>query len=71
LYIDTFGMTWLRLLSAWFIAYLGMVIALCVVRIFKKELPVVGLSAMLLLIWYIALGYLNPDGFIGWFNQMM
>ena len=71
LYIDTFGMTWLRLLSAWFIVYLGMVISLCVVRIFKKELPVVGLSAMLLLIWYIALGYLNPDGFIGWYNYAM
>jgi len=71
LYIDTFGMTWLRLLSAWFITYLGMVITLCVVRIFKKELPIVGLSALLLLIWYIALGYLNPDGFIGWFNYTM
>lgn len=70
LYIDAFGMTWLRLLSAWFIIYLVIVIVLCVVRLFKKEMPVVGLSAMVLLIWYIALGYLNPDGFIDWFNQM-
>ena len=68
LYIDTFGMTWLRLLSAWFILYLAMVIVLCVVRMFRKAVPVVGLSAMVLLTWYIALGYLNPDGFIGWFN---
>lgn len=68
LYIGAFGMTWLRLLSAWFIMYLGIVIALCAARMFKKELPVVGLSAMVLLIWYIALGYLNPDGFIEWYN---
>jgi len=68
LYIDTFGMTWLRLLSAWFIAYLVMVIVLCVVRMFKKTVPVVGLSAMVLLAWYIVLGYLNPDGFTTWFN---
>ena len=68
LYIDTFGMTWLRLLSAWFILYLVMVIVLCVVRMFRKAVPVVGLSAMVLLAWYVVLGYLNPDGFIGWFN---
>ena len=69
LYIAVFGMTWLRLLSAWFIAYLAMVIVLCIVRLFvKKDLPVVGLSMLLLLVWYIALGYLNPDGFITWYN---
>ena len=71
LYIGAFGMTWLRLLSAWFIIYLAMVIALCAAKLFKKDLPVIGISALLLLIWYIVLGYLNPDGFIAWYNQVI
>jgi len=71
LYIDVFGLTWLRLLSAWFIVYLAMVIALCVAKLFKKDLPVVGISALLLLIWYIALGYLNPEAFINWYMQIV
>ncbi|MCL2376525.1 MAG: DUF4173 domain-containing protein [Defluviitaleaceae bacterium] len=69
LYIGVFGMTWLRLLSAWFIIYLAVVIALCVIRLlFKKQLPVIALSALFLLLWYVALGYLNPDNFIAWYN---
>lgn len=69
LYIDAFGMTWLRLLSAWFIIYLAVVVILCAVRLAKKEMPVVGISVLLLLVWYVALGYLNPDRFIGWYNK--
>ena len=70
LYIGAYGMTWLRLLSAWFVIYLAMIIILCAARLYKKDLPVVGISALLLLIWYVALGYLNPDGFINWYNQI-
>ncbi|MCL2420536.1 MAG: DUF4173 domain-containing protein [Defluviitaleaceae bacterium] len=69
LYIGAYGMTWLRLLSAWFIIYLAAVIILCAVRLlFKKRLPVVAICVLLLLIWYVVLGYLNPDGFIYWYN---
>jgi len=69
LYIGAYGMTWLRLLSTWFIIYLAVVIALCTVRLFyKKQLPVAALCALLLLLWYVALGYLNPDSFIAWYN---
>ncbi|MCL2566374.1 MAG: DUF4173 domain-containing protein [Defluviitaleaceae bacterium] len=72
LYIDAYGMTWLRLLSAWFIIYLVAVITLCSIRLFiKKELPVAALCGLLLLIWYVALGYLNPDGFVEWYNLHM
>ncbi|MCL2198455.1 MAG: DUF4173 domain-containing protein [Defluviitaleaceae bacterium] len=67
LYIDAFGMTWLRLLSAWFIIYLAAVVILCGVRLVKR-LPVIGACALLLLVWYVALGFLNPDGFIFWYN---
>jgi hypothetical protein len=68
LYIAAFGMTWLRLLSAWFIIYLAAVVILCAARLFFKKMPVIGISALLLLVWYVALGYLNPDGFIRWYN---
>jgi magnesium-transporting ATPase (P-type) len=69
-YIGAFGMTWLRLLSAWFIIYLAAVVILCVARLlFVKKMPVIGICTMLLLVWYVALGFLNPDGFISWYNS--
>ena len=69
LYIAAYGMTWLRLLSAWFIIYLAAVIGLCAVKLlYKKQLPIVALCALILLVWYVVLGYLNPDNFITWFN---
>jgi len=72
LYISTFGMTWLRMLSAWFILYLAAVIALCAVRLFiKKGLPVLAVSGFVLLVWYVVLGFVNPDGFIVWFNAVV
>ncbi|MDR0272881.1 MAG: DUF4173 domain-containing protein [Clostridiales bacterium] len=67
LYIDAYGMTWLRLISAWFIIYLFAVIILCAFRL-KKQIPLAGICALLLLIWYVALGFLNPDGFVEWYN---
>jgi hypothetical protein len=70
LYIDTFGMTWLRLISAWFIIYLAATIILCIVRLFtKKQMPLMGICSLLLLAWFVALGYLNPEGFINWWNN--
>jgi len=69
LYVGAYGMTWLRLLSAWFIIYLAVVIILCVIRLLlKRQLPIIALCALFLLAWYVALGYLNPDGFIDWYN---
>jgi len=69
LYIGAYGMTWLRLISAWFIIYLAAVILLCGIRLLlKKKLPTFTLCSLMLLIWYVALGYLNPSNFIAWFN---
>ncbi|MCL2386964.1 MAG: DUF4173 domain-containing protein [Defluviitaleaceae bacterium] len=69
LYIDAFGMTWLRLLSAWFIFYLAAVVVLCLVRsLLKKDMPLVAICSLILLVWYVALGFLNPDNFIHWYN---
>ncbi|MCL2169949.1 MAG: DUF4173 domain-containing protein, partial [Defluviitaleaceae bacterium] len=68
LYIDTFGMTWLRLLSLWFLIYLTVVVSLCAIRLFKRNFPVLPLAALILLVWFVVLGFLNPDGFVVWFN---
>ena len=71
LYIDYYGMTWLRLLSAWFIIYLAAVIILCATRLWYKKLPLIAVSALVLVGWYIILGYTNPGGFIAWYNEML
>lgn len=68
LYIKTFGMTFLRLISAWFIIYLAVVLIFCALRLLKDKIPLVGVCAFILLGWYIALGYINPDAFIVKYN---
>lgn len=69
LYIDAYGLTWLRLLSAWFIIYLAVVIILCAIRMFKEKLPAIALCALILLGWYTMLGYSNPDAVVSRYNQ--
>ena len=68
LYINTFGMTFLRLISAWFIIYLALVLILCAARLLTPKLPLVAVSAVLLLVCYNILGYINPDAFIVKYN---
>jgi len=69
LYIEAYGMTWLRLLSAWFMIYLAAVIIICCIRMWRRSLPAIALCAIILLGWYVVLGYTNPDGFVAWYNQ--
>ena len=68
LYIGAYGLTWLRVLSMWFIIYLAAVLLLCAVRMFKEKLPLAVICAALLLGWYVALGYANPDRMIERYN---
>ena len=68
LYIYTFGMTFLRLISAWFIIYLALVLILCVIRLILEKMPLIACCAILLLISYNILGYINPDAFIVKYN---
>jgi uncharacterized membrane protein YczE len=68
LYIDAYGLTWLRLISGWFIIYLAAAVVLCAVRMLKEKLPLIMICAMLLLGWYVVLGYANPDGLIARYN---
>jgi hypothetical protein len=68
LYINTFGMTFLRLISAWFMIYLSLVLILCIMRLIKEKLPLIVCCAVLLLFSYNILGYINPDAFIVKYN---
>lgn len=68
LYIDTYGLTWLRMLSGWFIIYLAAVLVLCGARMLKASLPLIAVCSFLLLGWYVVLGYANPDAFIVRYN---
>ena len=68
LYIDTFGMTFLRLISAWFMIYLVLVLILCSARLIKEKVPLIACCAVLLLFSYNILGYINPDSFIVKYN---
>lgn len=68
LYIDAFGMTWLRLASGWFMIYLAAVTALSAARLRWQRIPLVGVCALVLLGWFLILGYANPDGIIATVN---
>ena len=68
LYIDTFGMTFLRLISAWFMIYLALVLVLCAARLIEEKVPLIACCAVLLLFAYNVLGYMNPDAFIMRYN---
>jgi len=69
LYIATYGLTWLRLISAWFMVYVAAVIGLCTVRFLaKRNLPILAIGALVLLVWFVVLGWINPDAFVVWFN---
>ena len=70
LYIDAYGMTWLRLLSAWYYIYMGVVTIMCGVRLWLKKLPLISTCALILVGWYIVLGYVNAFGFIPWYNAL-
>jgi hypothetical protein len=68
-YIEACGLTWLRILCAWFILWMAAVIVVCAVRLVYQKLPAIFISALLLLIFYICLGYANPDAIADWYNE--
>ena len=69
LYIEAYGLTWLRLISAWFIIYLIVVLVMCIVRMLKEAFPLLGTAIILLLAWYVFLGYINPQTFVDSYNE--
>ncbi|MDR0818313.1 MAG: DUF4173 domain-containing protein [Oscillospiraceae bacterium] len=69
LYIDVYGLTWLRLISAWFIIYLAATIIICAVKMAIAKIPAAAICAMILLGWYLVLGFANPDKLTENYNQ--
>lgn len=68
MYIDAYGLTWLRLVSITFIPVVAIIIVLAGVRLRVKKLPLIAVSLTLVLIWWIALGIANPTNVVMWFN---
>ncbi len=64
MYVSEYGLTWLRLISAWFIVYIAAVIALCAARMKFDRLPLMAVCALSLLGWFVVLGYASPDALI-------
>lgn len=68
IYIDAYGLTWLRLVSVTFIPIIAIIIVLAGIRLRVNKLPLIAVSIVLVLIWWIALGIMNPSNSIMWFN---
>lgn len=68
MYIDAYGLTWLRLVSITFIPVVAIIIVLAGVRLRVKKPPLIAVSLILVLIWWIALGIANPTNVVMWFN---
>ncbi|KAB7787954.1 hypothetical protein F7D08_1348 [Bifidobacterium cebidarum] len=68
LYIDAYGLTWLRWLSLTFIVLLAVVLALALARLFVARLPLIGITFVLILLWWLALGLSNPNWVVNTWN---
>lgn len=71
LYIAVYGMTWLRWLSLTFIALLAIVLVLALIRLFVQRLPLITVTFMLVLLWWLALGFSNPNWVINAWNSYL
>jgi hypothetical protein len=69
LYIDAYGLTWLRLASMLFIVLLAVMLLLCIARLRFAGIPMLTLCAALAVFWFVCLGYLNPSALITAYNQ--
>lgn len=68
LYIGAYGLTWLRYASMTFIALLAIAIVLCAIRMRTTRLPLMATLVALAMVWYVALGFSNPDWVCGAYN---
>lgn len=71
LYIEAYGLTWLRVFPFTFMVALGVVLALCAVRLFAGKLPLLRLSALVLMLWYTGLALVNVEAVIVRWNEKM
>ncbi len=71
LYIEAYGLTWLRVFPFTFMIALGVVLALCAVRLFSPKLPLLRLAALVLMVWYTGLALVNVEAIIVRWNEQM
>lgn len=64
MYISEYGLTWLRVVSMWFMAFLAAAIVLGGVRLFKPRLQLLKTCAALLMVFSLALCFVNVDSII-------
>jgi len=69
LYIGAYGLTMKRVLSLWAIVYLAVLTLLSAVRLCRMQMPLLRISAAVLLYWYAALTLVPWDMVIGIYNQ--
>ncbi len=63
MYIAAYGLTWLRILSLWFMVYLGIVCCLCAWRLLGRA-GLLRLCALALVGWYVVLNLVNVEAII-------
>lgn len=68
LYIDAYGLTWLRLAAFMLICYSAVLLVLCTVRIFTARLPLMAVGFAVGVVIYIVFGFMNPDALILHYN---
>ncbi|MFT8649404.1 MAG: DUF4173 domain-containing protein [Bifidobacterium psychraerophilum] len=68
LYIDAYGLTWLRLSSMLFIMLLAVALILCVARIRFEAIPLIAVCCALFVVWFLILGYIDPGRLIEEYN---
>ena len=64
LYIDAYGLTFMRLLPLWFMVFLLFVFIMCAAKLMKPKTHLLRIAAMALLCWYVLLNLVNVDGII-------
>ncbi|MBQ2770220.1 MAG: DUF4173 domain-containing protein [Clostridia bacterium] len=67
LYIAAYGLTLRRVLSAWFLLYLALMLILCFYRLYRKGFPLLRWGLRILTLWYVILNIPNwPSIFSHW-----
>ena len=68
MYIGAYGLTWMRLLPFSFLVALSVLVLLSALRIWLPKLRLLRVGAAVLVIWFLALGFGNPEALIARVN---
>ena len=68
LYIDSYGLTLLRMLVLWALAVIALLMAGVIVSIFKGGFPLFRYAMVIVTVFYIGLAYSHPDYWIAKYN---